>query len=155
VTTPVLPSLQGVCDDAADLDAIQAGCDNGNCEGAFAVLAVQNPACATCLAPFNVPFAERTGIYRCAAPFVSNTCNGRTGCATDCEDTSCTQCAAANVSQCKTVVNGAGGQCNAARQLAGACTAGATGPGGLCRFDNKTFGGWLRVVGDHFCGNGP
>jgi hypothetical protein len=153
-TTPITPSLQNVCDDVADLDALQAGCDGGNCEGAFAALAAINPACAACLAPFNVPFSQGTGIYRCAAPFVSAACNGTTGCASDCQDTSCAQCPAGNDDQCKAVVSTAGGQCDAFGKGVG-CIAPAVRGGGLCRFDNKTFGGWLRIVGDHFCGNGP
>ena len=151
-TTPVEPSLQGVCDDAADLDSLQAGCDNGNCDGAFAALSALNPACAACLTPFNVPFVERSGIYRCAAPFVTAACNGTTGCATDCMDSSCAQCPAGNETQCHAVVNA--GQCQGFVQDPG-CIAAAVGVGGLCRFDNRTFGAWIRAVGDHFCGNGP
>ena len=152
-STPITPSLQGVCDDVADLDSIQAGCDAGNCAGAFASLAVTNAACFACLSPFNVPFAEGTGIYRCAAPFVDGACNASTGCATDCEDNSCNACPAGNGTQCKAVVNGPGGQCNAL--IPNACLLPAVGPGGLCRTVGKTMGGWLRTVGDHFCGNGP
>ncbi|MDB4943138.1 MAG: hypothetical protein JWP97_2672 [Labilithrix sp.] len=154
VATPVTPSLQNLCSDVADLDSLQAGCDGGNCAGAFAVLQATNPACAACIAPFNVPFAQGTGLYLCAAPFVNATCNRSTGCAADCEDTACDQCPAANETQCRSSVLTAGGKCSG-QAIASACIAPAVGPGGFCRFDNRTFGAWLRAVGDHFCGNGP
>ena len=157
VTTAVQPSLQGVCDDVVDLDAIQAACamgpDVGTCIAAFQVLAATNPACSACIAPFNEPFNQGTGVYRCAAPFVSAACNHSTGCATDCQDVSCTQCPAGNEDQCRTTV--VAGQCNVFSAQA-ACVAPALGPGALCNpATYASFGGWLRAVGDHFCGNGP
>jgi hypothetical protein len=165
VTTPVTPSLQGLCDDVTELDPIQAACsapapggpDTVACIAAFQQLAVSNPACAACLAPFDVPFTQLTGIYRCAAPFVSAACNRSTGCATDCQDTSCTQCPPASEDQCRNQVNGGGGQCNPFVQQT-ACVAPALGAGALCRpstYPGSNFGRWLRAVGDHFCGNGP
>ena len=160
--TPIIPSLQGVCDDVADLDALQAACmsgpDTGTCVAAFAVLAGQNPACAACITPFDEPFNQLRGIYRCVAPFVTNTCNHSTGCAVECQDTSCSQCPAGSEDQCRNQVNN-GGQC-ATFVAQTACVGPAVGPGNLCSpitygAPPNNFGPWLRAVGDHFCGNGP
>ncbi len=89
-------------------------------------------------------------------PFVSNPCNRATGCAVDCQNTSCSNCAAGVEDQCRNQVNGGGGQCNNFVQQT-ACVQGAVGPGSLCSpfTYGGNFGGWLRAVGDHFCGNGP
>jgi len=164
ITTGITASLQGVCDDAVDLDSLTAACaagpDSGTCIAAFAVLAAANPGCNACLTPFNVPFNQFKGIYTCAAPFVSAACNRSTGCATDCQDKACTQCPNGTEDQCRDQVNGGGGQCNAlVTQTLVNC--GASIPvGSLCNpqtygFANPNYGAWLRAVGDHFCGNGP
>ena len=83
-------------------------------------------------------------------------CNRSTGCATDCQDTSCTQCPAGTADQCRSAVNAGGGQCNTFVQQT-ACVAGVLGVGQLCSpaTYGGNFGSWLRAVGDHFCGNGP
>jgi hypothetical protein len=158
-TTPITPSLQNVCP-GADLDALAAACaagpDTVPCIAAFQVLQATNAACATCLVPFNEPFTQLTGLYRCAAPFVTAACNRSTGCASDCADTSCAQCVPANRDQCKDQVNGNGGQCLPFVQQT-ACVAPALLPGQLCSpaTYGAQFGNWLRAVGDHFCGDGP
>ncbi len=160
VRTAVQPSLQGLCDDAGDLDAVRAACaggpESGTCVAAFQVLAATNAACAACLTPFNVPFNQLTGLYRCAAPFVGGGCNRSTGCATECQDTSCSACPIGTEDQCRTSANGAGGQCNTFVQQT-RCVLPAVGAGDLCgpATYGGNFGGWLRAVGDHFCGNGP
>ena len=160
VTTPITPSLQGLCDDVGDLDALAVACsggpDTGTCIAAFQVLAAANPACSTCLAPFDEPFNQLRGIYRCTAPFVTNACNHATGCAVDCQDTSCNQCPPGSVDQCRNQVNGNGGQCRTFVNQT-ACIGGAVGPGALCSpvTYGGNFGNWLRAVGDHYCGNGP
>jgi hypothetical protein len=159
VTTAVRPARQGLCNDVADLDAIQAACatgaETGSCLAAFAVLSATNAACGRCLSPFRVPFAQGTGLARCAAPFVDSTCNHATGCATDCADTSCNACPVGNVAQCKLSVSANGGQCSSFAQRPG-CLLPTLVPGALCSpVTYPNFGGWLRAVGDHFCGNGP
>ena len=159
VSTAITPSIQNHCADV-DLDALQAACatgpDSASCVAAFAALGAIDAACATCLQPFNVPFTQLTGIYTCVAPFVTAACNRSTGCASDCGGTSCGGCAAgAAEDQCRDQVNGGGGQCNTYVNQT-ACIAPALGAGSLCnpaRYGN--YGGWLRAVGDHFCGNGP
>jgi hypothetical protein len=159
VATPVTPSLQDLCDDNVDLDAIRAACaggpNTGTCVAAFQVLAATNAACAACLTPFDEPFQQLRGIYRCAAPFVSAACNRNTGCAVDCQDTSCNQCAAGSMTQCRNQVNNGAGQCNPFVQQT-TCVLPEVGPGDLCSPGTyNNFGGWLRAVGDHYCGNGP
>jgi hypothetical protein len=160
VTTAVTPSLQGLCDDVNDLDSIRAACaggpDTGTCVAAFQVLAAANPACAACMAPFDVAFGQLTGLYTCAAPSVSNSCNHATGCATECQDTSCVACPAGSEAQCRNQVNAVGGACRAFVNQT-ACVTPAVQPGGLCSPSTYAFnfGAWLRAVGDHFCGNGP
>jgi hypothetical protein len=159
VTTAITPSLQNICSDI-DLDALQAACaggpDSASCTAAFAVLAATNAACEACLVPFDVQFTQLSGIYKCVAPFVTAACNRSTGCAIDCGNTSCTQCPPASEDQCRNQVNNNGGQCNGFVQQT-ACIAPAVGPGDLCSpaTYGGSFGGWLRAVGDHFCGNGP
>ena len=119
------------------------------------MLAATNAACAACLTPFDEPFQQLRGIYRCAASFVDAACNRNTGCAVDCQDTSCNQCAAASSTQCRNQVNGGAGQCNPFVQQT-TCVLPQVGPGDLCSPGTYiNFGGWLRAVGDHFCGNGP
>lgn len=157
--TPVTPTLQNLCTDG-DLDALQAACATGvtgTCIAALQVLQATNAACATCVSPFAVPFNQLRGIYLCAAPFVTNACRRATGCATDCTDSSCTQCPAASVDQCRTQVSQGGGQC-ANLVLQTACVGAVVNPGQLCSpatYGINNFGAWLRAVGDNYCGNGP
>ena len=161
ISTPITASLQGICNDVVDLDSLQAACaggpDSGTCIAAFQVLAATNAGCSACLGPFNQPFQQLSGIYRCAAPFVANACNRSTGCATDCQDKSCMACPAGTEDQCRNQVNDGGGQCNAFVNQTAACVAPAVPPGSLCNplTYGGNYGGWLRAVGDHFCGNGP
>jgi hypothetical protein len=165
VTSPITPTLQGLCADL-DLDALQTACastpfggggpDSASCQAAFKVLAGTNAACATCLAPFDVPFGSLSGIYTCVAPSVSATCNRSTGCAVDCTNKSCDQCDPTFTSQCESQVDANGGQCFSYITQT-ACVGTALGPGKLCspQTYGGNFGSWLRAVGDHFCGNGP
>jgi hypothetical protein len=163
ISTGITASLQGVCDDAVDLDSLAAACaggpDTGTCIAALAVLGGANPGCNACLQPFIVPFNQFKGIYACAAPFVSAACNRSTGCASDCQDKSCTLCPAGTEDQCRDQVNGGGGQCNAFIVQTAACLP-SIPVGSLCNpqtygLINPNYGNWLRAVGDHFCGNGP
>jgi hypothetical protein len=159
VSTPVTPSLQGLCQDNTDLDAIRAACaggpNTGTCVAAFQVLNATNAACAACLSPFNQAFNQLGGLYLCAAPLVGSACNHATGCAVDCADTSCLMCPAASETQCRNQVDGGGGQCRTFIQ-ATSCVLGNLGPGDLCSPGTyNNYGGWLRAVGDHYCGNGP
>jgi hypothetical protein len=156
VATPVTPSLQGLCSDD-DLDAVRSACATGSgastCRAAMTVLAATNAVCEACLSPFDEEFAGRSGLYRCAAPFVSQACNHATGCANDCAEASCSQCPDASEPQCREGVSG--GQCSAYVEQA-SCAISALATGSLCSpFTYADYGLWLRAVGDHFCGNGP
>lgn len=160
VTTVPPPTLQGLCDDAIDLDAIRDACAGGAdttaCEDAFAVLATTNPNCATCLQPFDVPFTYGYGLWRCVSPQVNNACNHQTGCATQCATTSCDNCPSSSEATCVNTVNGTGGACRTFAVQSLACAAPRLAPGQLCSpASYANFGGWLRAVGDHFCGDGP
>jgi hypothetical protein len=157
----VTAQLQGVCPDA-DLSSMQAACAGGpdtpQCVAAFQVLVAINPACAGCLQPFNEPFNQLGGIYRCVAPFVNGGCNRNTGCASDCQRDSCDQCPPASEDQCRS--NAVTNHCGGFFQQTAACVSQAIGPGQPARFCNPVvyfggFGAWLRAVGDRFCGNGP
>ena len=103
-----------------------------------------------------MPFPALAGLYRCAAPFVTASCNQTTGCAVDCTQDSCDECAPASETQCRQQVSNQGGQCFAYVQDT-VCAANALQQGQLCSpFTYQgNFGRWLRAVGDHFCGNGP
>ncbi|MBX3189734.1 MAG: hypothetical protein KF819_22100 [Labilithrix sp.] len=166
VTTPITPSLQNHCDDL-DLDGLQGACaggqETGTCAAAFALLAAVKAPCAACLAPFNVPLGQLSGIYACVAPFVDVDCNRSTGCAMHCQTTSCSQCPPASTEQCRSQVGANGGQCfGLIAQTSCIQTQGAVDPGDLCSpltyppiADTALFSRWFRAVGDHFCGNGP
>ncbi|MDF2693309.1 MAG: hypothetical protein K0S65_1692 [Labilithrix sp.] len=151
-TMPITPQLQNLCTDA-NLDTLAVPCDGG-AESAACVAAVAAlpAACRTCLAPFNHPFEQNTGLFACAASFVSNGCRRTMGCSTDCAETSCSQCLPTAKNSCMTLVTTPGGQC---RTLFNTSCANDALSSGLCsRFSYTGYGGWLRDVGDQFCGNG-
>ena len=155
ITTPVMATTQRRCTDR-QLDTVVAACatdpDSVTCTAAVNAL---GNACATCLAPFKVPFAQNSGLWTCAAPSVGANCRRVTGCATSCATTSCTQCDDATEGSCYGIVNGIGGQCSVYATAAN-CTALELQAGQLCsQFSYGSFGAWFRAVGDHFCGNGP
>jgi hypothetical protein len=156
ITTPITPALQNVCPDAS-LDTLTVACAGGPetaaCVAAFALLP---GACQTCLTPLNHPFEQEAGLFACAAANVDNNCRRQTGCAINCAQTSCNQCLPTSESQCYSLVNGVGGQCRTFANAADGCTSAALAAGQLCsQFSYANYGGWLRSVGDHFCGNTP
>ena len=150
---PVTTQLQNLCTDA-NLDAVSAACDGGaRTAGCVAAMAALPAACRTCLTPFNHPFDQNTGLFACAASFVSNGCRRTLGCSNDCTLTSCAQCPAAAQTNCMDLVNRPGKQC---RTLFNTTCANDALDSGLCsRFSYASYGSWLRGVGDQFCGNGP
>jgi hypothetical protein len=152
VNTPVTQAKQNVCSDGA-LDVLAKACITGpdsiTCQAAL----IGADACAKCLAPFRVPFEQSTGLWACAASFVTGACRHQTGCAADCAQTSCNNCDNATENQCYALVSG--NQCSLWFNGAD-CAANALAPGELCsRFSYANYGEWLRAIGDHFCGNGP
>ncbi len=151
---PPLRELQKVCSDAV-LAALATDCATGpetsTCIDRVAALTVE---CQTCLAPLHHPFAQRTGLYACAASQVGAMCRHALACANECAQTSCTRCSAGTEDQCHTLVNGQGGQCRVLSQQAN-CANNALDDGLCSPFSYSSYGQWLRGVGDHFCGNGP
>jgi hypothetical protein len=155
VSTPVTPARQRVCSDAS-LSTLTAACAGGpDTQACVRAVGALSATCRGCLAPFNEPFSGSAGLYACAASFVSAPCRRATGCATDCAERSCRQCASTSEDQCVALVNEIGGQCMTYALIAN-CARSALDPGELCsQFSYAHFGEWLRSVGDHFCGNGP
>ncbi len=92
------PIESGACT-PQDLTEAQAACAGGadttGCTSFLQTLTSNGAqACALCLQPFVVPFEQGTGIFLCAAPFLSASCNQATGCFTDCETATCSECPA-------------------------------------------------------------
>lgn len=134
----------------ADLaTACANGPDAGACVAAFSTLGT---SCRTCLDRFNQPFDQKAGLYACAASLVNSSCRHAMGCATECAQTSCSQCGSSE-SQCYALVNGVG-QCSSF-DTAASCADSALSGGVCSQFSYANFGAWLRSVGDVFCGDGP
>ena len=155
-TTPILPVTKGICGapDLADAkQACQGGAGTFACNQFFATIGSINPACGKCLAPFNYPFQEATGIYNCVAPYVGAPCDHSTGCATQCQDTSCSQCPANSTTSCRTSVR-QGGQCQTYFQQTQCVINGLFGQGQFCspQTYQGNYGNWLAGVGAHYCG---
>lgn len=155
VTTAVLPVTKGLCS-AQDLQDAQNACNNGgqgsfSCNQFFSTINSIKPACGKCLNPFNYSFFEGTGIFNCVSPFVSPQCNRNTGCASNCQDVSCSQCPNGTASQCRTQVR-QGGQCQGFF-LQSQCAVQALGQpqASFCQ-PTGNFGNWLAAVGAHYCG---
>jgi hypothetical protein len=153
---PVTPATQRVCTDA-QLDTLAIACAAGSDTLACRIAVAALPSsCQRCIAVFDHPFEQNTGLYACAASQVGDGCRRAMGCATSCSQTSCSQCLPTSENQCYALVTGPGGQCRSFHQPATTCTAQALAAGQLCSpFSYANFGQWLRGVGDHFCGNGP
>jgi hypothetical protein len=157
VATPV-PSIQHVCP-TTDLADARAACAGGAhsaaCNLFYSFERSTNPSCAACLAPFDYGFQEAKGIFSCVAPFVSASCNNTTGCAIDCQDKSCAQCAVGATQGCENSVRQ--GQCSSnfqASSCIGSAFGGPTGgAGAFCNPFNYggNFGRWLQGVGGHYC----
>ncbi|HEY1958525.1 MAG TPA: hypothetical protein VGH28_23065 [Polyangiaceae bacterium] len=154
VTTPVLSVQSGACP-AADLQDAQAACSAGfgtpACQLYFQTEAQINASCAKCLAPFESPLTDGTGIFDCVSPFVGAPCNHQTGCATDCETQSCDQCPPNAEQQCKLQVEQ--GQCQSYFQGVTCIGNALVGQGSFCNPQqyNGNYGSWLAGVGAHYC----
>ncbi len=155
-TTVTPPKTQKVCS-AQDLTEAQAACAGGaasaGCTSFFTTEKQINAACASCLEPFDVPFADQTGVFLCASPFVNASCDNDVGCFEDCEAKTCTQCPAGSATtQCQNQARTG----NCATWFNG-LTCVAPVLAGTASFCSPTqyngFGGWLRGVGGHYCGN--
>jgi len=153
-TTQVPVTQPGACT-SQDLTEAQAACAGGadttGCTSFLQTLTSNGAqACALCLQPFVVPFAQVTGIALCAAPFVPASCNQDTGCYTNCETVTCSQCAASQLSTCQTQV--ASGSCSTYSQGLSCLVAAETGAGAFCNpASYSDFGAWLEGVGGQYC----
>jgi hypothetical protein len=161
--TTITAQNQGLCADI-DLQGLSSACasgsDTASCVAAFSALTAVNPACATCLQPFDVNFLPTfEGIFLCVAPFVNATCNQNTACDEDCLSFACKSCSPANVDQCETDAQTGAGECSSLAAQS-SCAGSVLGPGQPGRFCNPNiyppftaFGSWLQAVGKHFCGS--
>ena len=149
------PAVQpGVCT-AQDLTEAQAACAGGadttGCTAFLKTLTSNGAqACSLCLQPFVVPFAQGTGIFLCAAPYLPASCNQATGCYTDCEKSTCSQCPASGLAACQAQL--ATGSCSALTQGLTCVAAAEAGAGAFCNPTSyANFGAWLQGVGGHYC----
>jgi hypothetical protein len=155
-TTP--PADVNVCSIVELANARQAclaGANSAGCDAFFQFEQTANPQCYACLSPFKFPFSqtELKGVFKCLAPFVSSACNRATGCATDCQDTSCDQCTTqAAEDQCRFDVLRT--QCGTYFQGAVCVQAALFGAGSFCNPQQYgfNFGAWLEGVGRRYCG---
>jgi hypothetical protein len=152
-TQPPIPQ-PGVCS-AQDLDEAQAACAGGadttGCSAFLQTLTSNGAqACALCLQPFVVPFAQVTGVALCAAPYVPASCNQVTGCYTNCETATCGQCPSSQLAGCDSQV--ASGSCGAYAQGLSCLVAAESGAGAFCNPQSYSdFGAWLEGVGGQYC----
>lgn len=154
VTTPI-PPIAHVCA-ASDLTNARSACSAGahttGCQQFIAFEQAQKPQCAACLTQFDYDFQELTGLLRCAAPFVSPSCDHATGCISDCVTKSCALCDSASIAQCQTDVRT--GQCQQYFNQAQCIIGAFMGAGSFCSPQNYggNYGAWLQGVGGHYCG---
>jgi hypothetical protein len=139
-----------------DLQNARAACAGGantpGCASFFQFEQQVNPSCASCLGPFDVNFQDVAGLFACVAPFVGTLCDHQTGCAIDCQNTSCAQCVAGTQTQCVSDVRS--NQCGSYFQQSQCAVQAFFGPGAFCNPQNYAgnFGSWLQGVGGHYCG---
>jgi hypothetical protein len=101
----------------------------------------------TCLDQFLFDFSTRTGIYLCAAPFLSGSCDVSAGCAQDCETQGCSACVEET---CDTTAQA--GECSQFFGPADQCIASSMAATALCASASyANFGAWLQGVGAHYC----
>lgn len=147
---------QNVCTDF-DLDDIAQSC-SGDPNDFFCQLVIGEKSfqCQDCITRFTYPFAERTGLYACAAETVTDPkCLHNMACTSDCDEQSCQFCSSSSTeTSCYSLVNNGQNQCAKFAGDANSCANDALKPGERCsQFSYPDFTSWLREVGDHFCGD--
>jgi hypothetical protein len=153
-STEVVKEKQNVCS-SFDLDDIASSCSDPEDFFCQLIISEKSAGCQDCINHFTYPFAKRTGLFACAAPFVTGDCRQEMGCTTDCDQSSCQFCSSSSTeTSCYALVNGSNGQCNTyASQTS--CASAALQGGELCsQFSYPDFTSWLREVGGHYCGDG-
>lgn len=155
VPYPSPVTQRNVCS-ASDLANARVACGGGpqssGCQAYLSFLATQRPGCLGCLKPFLASFQELSGIFSCAAPFLDPRCSNSVGCAMDCQQQSCAQCPAGQVSQCSANVRQ--GQCGSLFAQTSCVGQALFGPAAFCNPTSYTgsYGGWLEGVGRRYCG---
>jgi hypothetical protein len=149
-TEPAPEIAPGACH-SFDLSDAAAACVAGaqtvDCQDFFDAEFETNPNCANCLSQFDVDFVDLTGIYLCAEPLVSASCNTSTGCATDCISVACGMC---EETTCESSV--ITGECSSFVDAGNACVAATSAANALCgQASYPNFGAWLQGVGTQYC----
>jgi hypothetical protein len=141
----------------SDLQNAAAACSGGantiGCGQFFQFEFSSNPACASCLQPFDYDLSQNTGVFQCAAAYVDGTCNRNAACMLDCTQQSCGGCFdPMSTAQCQSQVTAASGEC---ATFSTQCVTQALG-GSAAFCDPATyqgnFGAWLQGVGAQYCG---
>jgi hypothetical protein len=154
-TTLTPPVAESVCSSTELSNAAEAcsgGATSATCTMFFSFEQTSNPACYTCLLPFDVRFQAFTGIFECVAPFAGSACDQAMGCAEDCSNTSCEQCLSGDVQNCKNGV--LEGQCMSYFDNAECAVTALEGQASFCDPEEYggNFGDWLQGVGQFYCG---
>jgi hypothetical protein len=127
--------------------ACAAGPESNDCQDFIDSEFNVNEPCGTCLDQFLFDFSTRTGIYLCAAPFLSGSCDVSAGCAQDCETQGCSACVEET---CDTTAQA--GECSQFFGPADQCIASSMAATALCASASyANFGAWLQGVGAHYC----
>jgi hypothetical protein len=149
-TMPPPEVAPGVCKSFDLTDAASAcvaGAETVDCQDFFDAEFGSNPNCASCLQQFDVDFVDLTGIYLCAQPLVSASCDGSTGCASACINAACEMC---EETTCESTV--ISGECSAFVEAGNACITATSAANALCgQSSYPNFGAWLQGVGTHYC----
>ncbi|HEX4478109.1 MAG TPA: hypothetical protein VH142_23655, partial [Polyangiaceae bacterium] len=135
-----------------DLATIAGACPGKTagtaCNAQIQSLVKSNPGCFDCMQQFLFDGA----VVRCLAPFLSATCNHDLSCSTDCTNTACGQCAAANEGTCQTGAFQSGGECQGYVSGTFCAQAAFSGPGAFCNLSaDSSIGVWLEAVGAYYC----
>ncbi|MGD0676447.1 MAG: hypothetical protein ABSC94_13590 [Polyangiaceae bacterium] len=146
---------QPVCP-ANDLQSAATACVGGantsSCNTFLTFEANANPACSSCLEPFEYDFIQQSGVSACLAPFLDASCNHENACMTDCVTESCFDCIDVPSSEacdlqvqtgtCATYFQGDACITQALNGAAIACNSAAY----------ANFGAWFGAVGALYCG---
>jgi hypothetical protein len=127
--------------------ACVAGAQTVDCQNFFSAEFGVNANCANCLTQFDVDFVDLTGIYLCAEPIVSASCDTFTGCASDCLNVACAAC---EETTCDSTA--IAGECSSFVDSGNACIAASPAANALCAQSSyPNFGAWLAGVGAKYC----
>jgi hypothetical protein len=147
---PAPVAAAGACHNFDLADAALAcagGAETVDCQDFFGAEFGTNPNCANCLEQFDIDFVDLTGIYLCAEPLVSASCDVSTGCATDCVSVACASCVETTCDS-----DAISGECSSYVTAGNACIAATAAANALCSQSSyANFGAWLQGVGAKYC----